>query len=99
MRNAGLLPKLLFAIAVLCVPVVGAQEAPGPATPRVKESEQRLGMYPLGEQTFTVTTRSQTLSPASNEKFATTVSALEILDADGNVAYREDFPVSIADKH
>jgi hypothetical protein len=99
MENTRPLPKLLLGALLLCTPLLNAQEAPGPApaVPRVTESEQRLGSFTLGGKAFTVTTRSQTISPSSNKRFATTISELEIRDAGASVIYQETFPASLAD--
>jgi hypothetical protein len=90
---------LLFGAAFLCATLLHAQNMPTPAaeSPRLTESAQRLGTFTLGGQAFSVTTRSQTISPASNAQFATTLSGLEILDANANAVYQETFPDSIAD--
>jgi len=94
MKNAGLLPKLFLSMTFLCAPALYSQDAsaPTPEVPRVVESEERLGVFALGGQAFTVMARSQSVSPASNERFATTVSELQIRDAGGNPVLREDFP-------
>jgi hypothetical protein len=97
MKQAGLLPKLFLTAAVLCAPGLSAQEEPGADVPRMVESEQRLGAFALDGQTFTVTTRSQTISPASSERFATTVSELEIRDENAGTVYREIFLAPLAD--
>jgi hypothetical protein len=99
MTKAGLLAPLLLGAPFLCAPALYAQDAPLPAAavPRVVESEQRLGMFTLDGQAFTVMTRSQTISPASSARFATTVWELEIRDANANAVYQETFPTSIAD--
>lgn len=99
MKNAGLLQNLFLAAAFLCAPALHSQEAPRPAreVARVTESEQRLGVFTLGGQTFTVITRSQTISPASSRRFATTVSEMEIRDANSNAVYQQTFPASITD--
>jgi hypothetical protein len=99
MKNTGLLSKLLLGAAFLCAPAMYSQDASAltPEVPRVTESEQRLGAFTLGGQAYAVMTRSQTISRASNKRFATTVSELEIRDANANAVYQENFPASIAD--
>ena len=99
MKNSRLCAKLLLSAAFLCVPAACAQEtaAPAPGVPRVSESEQQLGAFTLGGRAFSALTRSQTISPASTARFSTTVSALEIRDANGSAVYQETFPASIAD--
>jgi hypothetical protein len=99
MTNSRLCAKLLLSAAFLCAPAVCAQETAAPASgiPRVTESERRLGMFTLGGQAFTATARSQTISPASNARFATTVSELEIRDANGRTIYQATFPAAITD--
>jgi hypothetical protein len=99
MTKPGLLPQLLIGAAFLCAPALHAQEAPNQTAEvaRVTESEQQLGAFTLGGQTFAVVARSQTISRASSARFATTVSRLEIQDANANAVYQETFPASIAD--
>lgn len=99
MKNPGLVPKLFLSAAVLCVPALHAQQAaaPAPEVPRVTESEQQLGSFTLGGQGFRVVTRSQTIAPASNAQFATTLSALEIFDGNANAVYQETFAAPVAD--
>jgi hypothetical protein len=99
MKNAGLLLPLLLAATVVGPPRLPAQQeaSSAPAVPRVIETEQRLGTFVLGGQSYTVLARSQTISPASSTRFATTVSEVEIRDANSATAYREIFPTSPAD--
>jgi hypothetical protein len=98
MPKASHFANLLLSAACLCTPALHAQDssAPTAAVPRVTESEQRLGVFTLSGQAFTVLTRSQTISPASSARFATTVSEWEIRDANAAPVYSEIFPTSIA---
>jgi hypothetical protein len=99
MTKPVLLSTLLLGLAFFCARSLHSQDAPSRTAdvPRVTESEEQLGSLALGGQTFTVKAHSQTISRASNARFATTVSSLEILNANAGAVYEETFPTSIAD--
>jgi hypothetical protein len=99
MSKPSLFPKLLIGAAFICAPALHSQEMPARTAnvPRVTESEQRLGVFTLSGQTFTVTTLKQTISPASSTRFATTVSEMQIRDGNSNPVYQQTFPASITD--
>jgi hypothetical protein len=63
-------------------------------------SVTRQGPYPLGNQQYTVMLQYRTLPenssrPASPANFTSTLSRLEILDAQGKSLYQENFPYDI----
>jgi hypothetical protein len=98
MKSAGLICKILVVAIVASAPVVQAQDEslPAAAVPRVIVTEERLGTFTLGEQELTVLTRSEQISPANSERFAATVSELEIRDSNASTVYRGIFPTSPA---
>ena len=63
------------------------------------ETEQGLGAVAIGGQTYTVATRQASLSSADDANFATTLTALEIRDANEAVAYQEGFPYEVQEGH
>lgn len=94
MKTSRHFPKLLLAAATL----VGAlalysQIASGqaPAPPQPDGSEQRLGAFTIGGQSFAVVVRNQNVFPPGTAKPTATPSDLEILDANANVVYQESF--------
>jgi hypothetical protein len=74
------------------------QEA-GSVRLRLIEIEQALGTVAMGAQTYTVVTRQANLSPSDDANFATTLTALEIRDANGGIVYQVSFPYATQDRH
>jgi hypothetical protein len=71
----------------------------GPERPRLIEIEQALGTVAIGAQTYTVVTRQANLSPADDANFATTLTALEIRDANAGVLQQMSFPYAMQNRH
>jgi hypothetical protein len=94
MRHAHRKARAMLAMALLCAATLTAQDQPTTPTntPRVTETERRLGGFTAGGMELTVIARSQTIASASNRRFATTDSELEIRDANANPVVRETFP-------
>jgi hypothetical protein len=81
----------------------GAASAATQASPPLTNIISRDGPYPLGNQQFTVTLQYKALlenssRPASAANSASTLSRLEILDAQGKSLYQENFPYTVAQR-
>jgi len=81
-----------------------AQQASGEApsgaptgTPRLIESEERLGAFTIGGQMYAVVAREESFQRAKETKFAATLGELEIRDASDSVIYQEEFPYEPGD--
>jgi hypothetical protein len=112
MRTPHPLPKVLLAgAAFLAALALHPQNASGqsPASPPQQQpssealplidTEQHLGVFAIGGQMYAVIAREKSISPASDAKFATTLSELEIRDADEAAVYQESFPYDVQEGH
>ena len=99
MKTARHFPKLFrVAAPFVCALALHAQATSGqaPAPPQLNSAEQRLGIFTIGGQLLVVLTHSQSVSSPGSTKPTTTLSDLEILDANANVVYQESFASAVA---
>lgn len=69
----------------------GIQSSPTTGTPKLEDVVSRQGPFSIASQTFTVVIHNQRIAGKTGDS-AETLALIEILDAAGNVAYREEFP-------
>ena len=107
MRPADVLPSTLLAMTVLSAAL--AQGGQSPATqqaatqqsrtsaeaPRLEDAEQRLGLFSIAGQDYTVVLCKKRLPRASDRSFKETLAALEIRDAAGNALYQKAFSYEV----
>jgi hypothetical protein len=70
-----------------------AARVPG-GDPRVEDAEERKGPFTIAGQTFTVVLHSKRLRGKSGD-FEQALAALDIVNADGVVQHREEFPYTV----
>lgn len=80
-------------------PVGNQTAAPAQAeqTSRLKDKTERFGRFQISGRAYTVLLREKVLG--SGARLESTLSGLEIQDANGSVRFQEDFPYALADGH
>jgi hypothetical protein len=95
-------PLISLAVtASLCALALFSQRACAqtPAPPELNGTEQGLGVFAIGGQSFTVLARDENVAAGANSKPTPTLAELEIRDANQAVVYRESFsPVIESDQ-
>ncbi len=106
MRVLSFLEKPLLPICVLAVflclgvqsissrPTAPQQTSP-PADVHVEDAEQRAGPFAIGERNYTVVLHEKRLANVSGTGQAQTLAGMDIIDAAGNVFYRNAFSYPI----